>query len=1008
MRFKVKKTLHSDFSIMEIGKLPGRAYFIPYKSKDKLKNTDLFAERYSSDMVEILSGEWDFKFYKKASSMPDTMDTSRIQFDKVNVPSVWQRTGYLPPVYLNCPYECKTKAPEVPADMPAAMYRKIVSIKDKADTVILTFLGVSSNLSLYVNGEFVGYSEGSHNTAEFDITSILHEGENEIAVLSWKWCNGTFLEAQDMFRENGIFRDVYLTHYEKTYLNDFQVNTEKQENGYSFIVECDVKGCTENAVIKAELLLGDTLVAECSADAEKDFALDFGVLDVIEWNAEVPTLYTLYLTLEKEGNAIMTAKNLTGFKTIEIKDAVFYFNGQPIKIKGVNHHDTNQYRGYAMTLEDMKQDVEIMKALNVNAVRTSHYPPDPFFLMLADVYGLYIVDEADIETHGCGEMFDDVSYLSKNLKWAPRYIDRVARMYMRDRNRASVIMWSLGNESGGYQCHDKCYEWLKNTGTKIPVHYEGVVRTKRFCYDVISEMYTDTYSMEAMLEGKRTRTYNGVTKKCKEYNKHPFFLCEYCHAMGVGPGNMEEYWDIIYASDSFMGGCVWEWADHTVYHDGDGYPYRYTYGGDHGEKQHDGNFCVDGLMYSDRRPHTGALEMKECYRPVRTTIVGGKLYCFENTNRFRNSDYLTLKWELLANGKRVDGAEMSISVAPMSALCIEINHADIDETKDAHINFVWFDGETKVATEQIVLNDVPYEYDIEIGSKIGVVSDSGIVTVQFENGEAKFDASTGELTAYTVNGTSLLNTVPAAFKGFKPNVFRALIDNDARKRDEYYKLGLDKLAVELNTFDVHVDDGEIIAEADYILKGKGKELFGSKITYVFTSLGAVEIAADLRVIGKKVPSAIPRFGIMTELPADFRFVRYYGRGEAENMPDFNIQAPVGIYEAKVEDMFEPYVYPQDSGNHGDTKWIEITNADGKGILVFADDRLSFSIHPFTQDAIQNAKHQEDLHDMNTTVLSLDGWVRGIGSSSCGPDTRDEYTKCVSEGFELKFTIIPIV
>ncbi len=1007
MKYTVKKNLHSDFSVMEIGKLPGRAYFIPYESKEKLKFTDIFNERYNSGMVEILSGDWDFKFYKKASAMPDIIDTKKIRFDTVHVPSVWQRTGYLPPVYLNCPYECKTKAPEVPADMPAAMYRKMITLDTVADTEIISFLGMSSNLSLYVNGMFVGYSEGSHNTAEFDITSLLHAGENEIIVLSWKWCNGTFLEAQDMFRENGIFRDVYLTHCEKTYLNDFQINSEKTENGYNVAVDCNVEGNTENVIVKASLILKGETVAEAQVEAEKNCVIDFGTLDVIEWNAEIPTVYELYITLENADGEIMTVRNITGFKTIEIKDAVFYFNGQPIKIKGINHHDTNQYRGYAMTLEDMKQDVEIMKSLNVNSVRTSHYPPDPFFNILADVYGLYIIDEADIETHGCGEMFDDVNHLSKNLKWAPRYVDRVARMYMRDRNRASIIMWSLGNESGGYQCHDKCYEWLKNTGTKIPVHYEGVVRTKRFAYDVISEMYTDTYSMEAMLEGKRKEIRDGNVFTSKMYRSKPFYLCEYCHAMGVGPGNMEEYWDIIYASDSFMGGCVWEWADHTVYHDGDGYPYRYTYGGDHGEKQHDGNFCVDGLMYSDRRPHTGALEMKECYRPVRTSLVSDKLYCFENTNRFRATNYLTAKWELLENGECVESGELNFNIAPMSAQCIEVNHKDIDETKDAHINFVWFDGEQKVAVEQIILNDVPYEYDIEIGSRIGVISDAGIVTINFENGEAKFDARTGELTDYTVNGTSLLNTVPAEFKGLQPNVFRALIDNDARQRDKYYKAGLDKIKTELNTFDVHVDDGEIKVFADYILKGKNKALYGATVQYTFSSLGAVEVEANLRVVGKNAPLTIPRFGVMAELPADFRNVRYYGRGTAENMPDFKIQSPVGIYEAKVEDMFEPYVFPQDSGNHGDTKWLEITNAEGKGVKIFAEDRFSFSIHPFTQNAIQKAKHQEDLCDMNTTVLSLDGWVRGIGSSSCGPDTREEYTKSAADGFTLKFTIIPI-
>ncbi len=1004
----VNKTMHADFSIFSKHKLAPRAYAVPYSKKTELEKTDIKSERYSSDMVRVLSGEWDFKFYKSIADLPDKLNTLKVKFDKITVPSDWQRTGYQEPVYLNCPYEFKTMAPEIPEDMPVGVYRKFFDVNDTAKQYIISFLGVANNLALYVNGKFAGYSEGTHNTAEFDITPLLIPGANELLIVSFKWCNGSFLEAQDMFRENGIFRDVLLYEYGNAYIYDFELKYTKCENGYDTAVETVVKGSADGCTLTAELkdAKGKTVA---KAEADGNGKASFGVIDVIEWNAEIPTVYYLYLTL-KGKDTEMTLRSVSGFKTITIENGVFYWNGAPVKLKGVNHHDTDMYKGYAMSLDDMERDVLLMKSLNVNAVRTSHYPPDPFFLTLADVNGLYIVDEADIETHGCWEMAEDVSILSQDLKWATHYVDRVKRMYFRDRNHPCVIMWSLGNESGGYRCHDKCYKFLKSTGTQIPVHYEGVVGTKRFHYDVISEMYTNTYAIEEMMKGIRKRSIDdGPEKICKEYNKYPFYLCEYCHAMGVGPGNMEEYWDLFYEWKNSMGGCIWEWADHVVYHpDNDKkYKYRYTYGGDHGEKQHDGHFCVDALVYADRSLHTGAKEMKVVYRPLRASQAGEKLYCIENTNRFRDSSYVGIKWVLLQNGKEVDCGEITTSLAPMQAECIKIDHKDIDYSADAHINFIYTDKTDgrEIAVEQLTLNDVEYEYDIEIGSKIAAEVENGIVTVKFENGECVFNGATGDLTSYIVDGKQLLAEKPAEAQGFIPNLYRALIDNDSRMRGAWKDGGLDSLKKSLKSFDAHINDGEIEIVSVFALKAKRKELYEVKMTYTISSLGAMEVKAELKVTDENAVTDIPRFGLTVELDRDFENVAYYGRGTAENMPDFKAQSPVGIYEDTVDNMFEPYVYPQESGMHCDVKWIELKGKDA-GIKIYADDSLAFSVHHFTQNAINKAQHQEDLKDMGITFLTLDGFVRGIGSSSCGPDTRDEYKGNANDGYEVSFTVIP--
>lgn len=1007
LKYAINKNLHSDFSVFEMNKLAPRAYAIPYRDAEKLKATPAKEERYSSDSVKVLSGEWDFKFYKSVSLLPDKLDTVRVKFGKITVPGDWQRFGYEEPVYLNCPYQFKTMEPAVPEDMPVGVYRRFFDISDTSKKHILSFLGAANNISVYINGQFVGYSEGSHNTAEFDISSLVKEGANEIVVVSFKWCNGSFLEAQDMFRDNGIFRDVLLYEYGDICLYDCEIKSRKAEDGYALTVTAFVCGDAQGTV---KAILADEngkKIKSVSKKADKTAVLDFGTVNVKEWNAEVPTLYTVYVTVSSQSDE-STVRFFTGFKTTEIKDGVFYVNGAPIKIKGVNHHDTDLYKGYAMSLDDMERDIKLMKELNVNGVRTSHYPPDPFFITLCDIYGLYVIDEADIETHGCWEMAGDVSHISKQAKWVSHYVDRVSRMYNRDKNHVAVTMWSLGNESGGYKCQDECCKYLKSTGTEIPVHYEGVCCLKRFCYDVVSEMYTSTELIEEMMAGKRKRPYDN--KQTKDYSKHPFFLCEYCHAMGVGPGNLEEYWDLFYEWDNSMGGCIWEWADHTVFHpDGDKkYKYRYTYGGDHGEKQHDGHFCVDGLMYADRRLHTGAKEMRIAYRPLRASLAGNKLYCIENTNRFRNSDYIAVKWTLLENGIATDSGELKTDIEPMQSECFEILHRDFDESKDAHINFEYTDTETgrRIAEEQITLNDVEYEFDIEIGSKISASSENGIVTVEFEGGHAVFDGKTGEFTEYTLNGKNILNPTPAESHGLRFNLWRALIDNDARMRDTWKNGGLDSLKQCLRNFDAHIEDGEIVIDTVFNLcKGK-KAMYEASASYTVSSLGAIEVKATLKTLCDEAQRDIPRFGITAELDRAFEKCEYYGRGEAENMPDFTLQSPVGIYSANIDDMFEPYVYPQESGMHCDTKKIVLSADDGTELCIYADDKLNFSVHHFTQNAVDKAEHQEDLKDMNTTFLTLDGVTRGIGSGSCGPDTRKEYRTDAAEGYSFGFTMIP--
>ncbi len=1009
MKYNINFKNHANFKVYELNKLEPRAYFVPFSAKSILEKTDFRKERYESDMLDCLSGEWGFKFYKQYSKMPAVIDTLRMKFDSVHVPSVWQREGhYEEPVYLNCPYQFKTLPPEVPEDMPCGVYRKEFMINGAEKTHRITFLGVANNIGLYVNGQFVGYSEGSHNTAEFDITPYIKNGLNELLAVSFKWCNGSFLEAQDFFRENGIFRDVYITKQPDAFLWDFKLETPKSGKTYDLNIEAMLCGDLTGTIVNAALFTKDgKLLCEDSVKASEAVNFSFKKLNVEEWNAEIPTLYDLYLSVVKEGKELMCLRNFTGFKTVEIQGEVFLFNGANIKMKGVNHHDTHPVRGYAMTLEDLEDDIKLMKSLNVNTVRTSHYPSDPFFLILADVYGCYVVDEADIETHGLHDLGLHTDWISMDMKWAKHYLDRVKRMYYRDRNRACITMWSLGNEAGGYKCHDVCYKYLHEVCPQIPVHYEGVVRTKRHSYDVISEMYTSIPVIRDMLKHKRTNNH----KVDKRYFGKPFYFCEYCHAMGFGPGNLEEYWEVMYAGDQFMGGCIWEWADHSVFHGPEDkkYKYKYTYGGDHGEKQHDGNFCVDALVYPDRTPHTGAYEMQVVYRPIRAKSLGNGMFEFLNTNRFRNADYLKITWELLENGLVIDSGELKkLDLAPKATKQVEIKHKEISEEKDYHLNLSYFEDGNLMALEQLVLNDVEYEFEFEIGDKISAEIYDNIITVKFDNGFVKFSDEDGQLLNYCVDKKEYINQTPAGnVKGFLPNLWRAFLDNDHYPKRLWKQSGLDKMKSVAADIIVELDNAVVNVYVLYELKVGKKVFYNVDVNYAIWASGAMDVTASLEVASDDAPVDLARFGLTLELAKELDNVKYYGRGEKENLPDIIAQSPMGIYSSTVKAMHEPYIYPQDNGDHCETKWLELSDKKGRGLTIYAYDKFAFSVHDYTQESLEKAKHQEDLKDENTVFLSLDSFQRGSGSCACGPDTLDEYKRDASmEELVVSFTIIP--
>ena len=1001
MEYKLNTTNYRDFKVIEDNKLAGRAYFIPYSKKEKLCAVDLKHERTNSDLVEVLSGEWDFKYYNDISLIPEVFDAAGVEFDRIHVPSTWQRTGYEPPVYLNCPYEFDLPNPNVPEHMSAGIYRKTFEVTNSDDVHILSFLGVVPCVDLYVNGMYVGYSEGAHNSAEFDISEFIYEGTNELLAVVHKWCSGTYLECQDMFRENGIFRDVLLYRLPAVYINDYYIRPRKADGKWTMDVEITLEGKLSGCEVALSLEKDGKVIAGEAVKAERLTYMTFDNLDVTEWNAEIPTVYNAYITLYKNGEELMTLRNITGFKTVEIKGNTFTFNGQVIKFKGVNHHDTNGKTGYVMTFDDYEKDVKLIKEYNGNAIRTSHYPPDPCLIALADTYGLYIVDEADIETHGAFfAPHNDINKISHDLKWAPRYLDRVKRMYYRDRSHPCITMWSLGNEAGGYACQDVCYDYLHETCPEIPTHYEGVIHTKRKAYDVVSDMYPTHAQVERVGMG---------TQRGKWYKTKPYFLCEYVHAMGFGPGAMEEYWDSFYKYDNLMGGCIWEWADHAVYH-ADG-PYEYTYGGDHGEKKHDGNFCVDGLVYPDRTPHTGFEEAKYVYQPFFAEYAGNGNVSIKNRNFFKGLDDVGINWEIKSNGKLIASGEVSgLMLMPREKKDFSIfDPSAYSFTGETYLTLhfvnrtdkLWAKAGYEIGLKQFKLKSIPTGKAALPTTAMTVNDGERYVEIGIGSVKYVFDKAYGKLNKISCDDTELLA------KPVELNLYRAYIDNDSQYyREKWYKVGMEKLGQKCRSLNVTKSDDKVEIAVELAIGVYTFEpIFEGKVTYTFLPDSSVLV----NINGKKAErmDILPRIGLQLIMPEGFENYEYFGYGPKESYIDKKRYTYVDDFTTTVTDNFEHYVRPQENSSHYDCKWAKVTNESGIGFICRAEDFDSFSSNAqhFTPQMIREAKHDYELEPMKETVFSIDYKMTGTGSGACGPDIDPKYS-VNDKTFNFTFKILP--
>lgn len=1002
MIYQINKTNYRNFKFFSENKLPYRSYFIPFESLNKASESELKKERFSSSFVKVLSGEWDFKFYDDGSKIEDNFDTSKIEFDKVKVPSTWQRNGYLKPVYLNQRYEFHLMPPALPEKTAAGIYRKTVNIDNLKKQFIISFLGVCQSLDLYVNGKYCGYSEGSHNTAEYDISKHLVKGENEILAVVHKWSTGTYLECQDMFRENGIFRDVLLYELPRINIYDFSFSTEKQSNGlYNFTLSNKISGELKNTTIKVSICdkNGSTLWSE-EKDAKAIVNFSGNTLRVSEWSAEIPNVYELNLSLSKNKKEIFAIRKYIGFKDIKINNELFLFNGKKIKFKGVNHHDTSAENGFVMSFDEIEKDLELMKKLNINTIRTSHYPADPYLMQLATISGFYIVDEADIETHGCNSIGPKKQYrpnlLSNDKNWLNRYLDRVQALYERDKNEPCVTMWSLGNESGGYKNQDKCYEYLKNVSPNIPVHYEAAIRTIRSSYDVISEMYTDINRVAKV--GKHIRG--------KKFKNKPFFLCEYAHAMGMGPGLLEDYWETFYKYENLTGGCIWEWKDHAVKHGEDelkngSYKSEYTYGGDHGEEMHDKNFCVDGLIRPDYSLSSGALNMKEVYRPLRCALIGTNLLRISNTNSFLSSDAYNLSWSLTKDYESVKEEKINILIPPLSSDTLSLD-IDVKENADYHLNIFCSDKNgNELSHEQFAIKEKHIEHKLA-PKNIALFETDKEYCASGIDFKIEFSKTDGSI-LYTKNNFEYFSK--RDFSGFLPNISKAWSDNDLfNENPKFHRDLLQKMNPKFKEIIAENIDGKITLTEIFEYKHNSVLYYTASIRYDIFKNGEMLISSKLT----RYPASdmdLPRFGLYCELNDNLKNVSFIGRGPRENICDMKEHTPVGLYENSISDMNEFYIKPQDNGNHTGSKYLKVYSDELHGFEFYGVPKFSFAIHDYSQKNLEKATHNEDLiHDR--TALSIDGFLRGTGTASCGQDTLSKYRFKFIDNIQFSFILKP--
>ncbi|MCF7629274.1 DUF4981 domain-containing protein [[Ruminococcus] lactaris] len=1004
---------YENLSVLHENTMPARAYYIP--TSRRMDN--LVEHREESDRMQLLNGTWKFQYFNSIYDIQDSFfeknyDTEN--FDEIQVPSVWQMAGYDTHQYTNIRYPFPFDPPYVPQDIPCGAYVHTFeySRDEKAPKSFLNFEGVDSCFYVWINGSYIGYSQVSHMTSEFDVTDVLQDGTNTVAVLVMKWCDGSYLEDQDKFRMSGIFRDVYILKRPKQAISDYHIKTRIEDMLAK--VEIEMKFYSPlNVKISIEDRNG-AVVALGSIAEEGTAVLEIASPEL--WNTENPYLYKLILETENE-----VIVDHIALRKIEIKDQVIYLNGQKIKFRGVNRHDSDPVTGFTINPEQITTDLTLMKQHNFNAIRSSHYPNAPFFYEMCDKYGFMVIDEADIEAHGPFMLYrkEDTDYnrfkrwnekIADDPVWEEAIVDRVKLMVERDKNRFCIVMWSMGNESA-YGCNfEKALEWTKNFDPDRITQYESArYRNYDETYDysnldVYSRMYPALSEIQEYLD--------------KDGSK-PFLLVEYCHSMGNGPGDFEDYFQMIQNNDKMCGGFVWEWCDHAIAHGtAENGKTIYAYGGDHGEEIHDGNFCMDGLVYPDRTVHTGLLEYKNVYRPARVISYNkesGELVLHNYMDFDDLKDYVKISYELTQDGLVISkGILPEFSVAPHGEgkTNLKIN---VPENGKCYLKLIYhLKKELPLLDEDHILGFDEIEVSKEdtkcklaekwipktvVDSELQVNENDTQIHIKGREFAYTIDKRTALFTEMKFAGREYLN------HPMELNIWRAPTDNDMYIKSEWKKAHYDKAYTRAYTTEVvQGKHGVKITSHASVVAETVQKILDVTITWKIEAAGKID--ADIAVTKDDEFPDLPRFGVRMFLDKKLSAVRYFGMGPQESYCDKHQAASHGLYRADVGDLHEDYIRPQENGSHYDCEYVELNNSR-YGIVASAEKAFSFNASYYTQEELEKKTHNYELIESDSVVFCVDYALNGIGSNSCGPVVLEQY-RFDDVLFRFQFTLIPYI
>lgn len=997
------KQYHEDLENIQVNTEKSRSYYIPYGSEEKeqaLRGQD-------SSRHQILNGLWQFGFYQNIYELPENFYKEPPEnLDMIEVPSCWQMKGYDYHQYTNVRYPIPYDVPYVPDDNPAGLYIRSFDVNKKDDEALkICFDGVDSCLYLWINGEFVGYSQGSHLMSEFDISKQVKNGANYVVVLVLKWCDGTYLEDQDKLRMSGIFRDVYLIYRPKNHIRDYFIRTKYDSATNKALVYGTVNLCGSPSSIMASLYDHDGIKIGETKLKDKEFSMSLS--NPLLWTAETPNLYRLVLETADE----IIAEQV-GIRNLLIKKGRLLINGRPVKLLGVNRHDSDPFTGYTISREQAIKDLQMMRQHNINAIRTSHYPSAPWFYKLCNEMGFYVIDEADIECHGVVMLYGggyDKTYglIAQDQRFAKPIMNRVMRTVDRDKNNPSVIFWSLGNEAGYGPNFEEAARVVSEYDPDRYVHYEGEAhetgghKNNTSMLEIMSRMYEHPDNIEKIVTNPK-------------FDK-AFMLCECCHAMGNGPGDIKQYFDLMDKYDNFIGMFIWEWCDHGVYMGETEGKSKYGYGGDFNEKFHDGNFCMDGLVYPDRRPHTGLLEYKNVIRPVQSEKVERKPYTFIFHNKYSFlaiDGWMGIRCELLVNGEAVQINDLIPNIEPLSSTEITF---EFDNPKEGLVSLVFtyyliedfknIKAGSVMGTEQHEICSREPDWRKHLGlniikkTEISLEQNGKHLYIKGQDFSCSFDMLHAAFTSLK-RGQEELLTKPSEL-----NIWRAPMDNDRPMEGIWRDAGYDLVTTKVYECNAKANKDLVTIQARIGLVPFGYEsIIKADMDISIRADGAIDIMIKAIKSNKDLPF-LPRFGLRLFLKNELENVTYLANGPMETYVDKHMASTKRRFNDHVANMHEDYIRPQENGSHIGGEYIILSEGDIKKLAVIKKNRpFTFNLSHYTQEELEKKSHNYELVESGSTVLCLDYMQSGCGSAICGPPLAEKWRLNMNE-FEFEIQLL---